>query len=89
MTVIKSAPTAAQNPSVYNSGKARAARGEEIAALSEELSHLDKFENDLKNKMQDRLKFMSAKNARLKNEELDRVEKDRLALQIKIARLQE
>jgi hypothetical protein len=68
---------------------AKKADGKKIAKLEQDLANLDKYENTVKNGMQDRLKFMSGKNACRKNKELDIIERRRLVLQTEIARLQE
>lgn len=63
-------------------------KGHKIAILQKKLLELDHFENNTKNGMQDRMKFMSGKNARKKDAELAKLAHDQDAIRAQIKRLQ-
>jgi carbohydrate-selective porin OprB len=62
--------------------------GRRIADLNREQKFLDSFDNTVKNRMQDRMKFMSAKNAMRHNAELERIEKMHESVRNEISSLQ-
>ena len=64
-------------------------KGHKIALLEKKLVELDQFENNTKNRMQDRMKFMSGKNARLKNAELEKLTREQDLIRAQIKGLQE
>lgn len=82
----------AQTQTKYISQKQKRAErkheGQRIAQLEHKLKTLDTFENGLKNHMQDRLKFMSAKYAMQKNAELTKLHQQKDALRSEIKKLQ-
>lgn len=63
--------------------------GHRIANLEKELKTLDQFEDVVKNRMQDRFKIMSGKNARCGQLTLDRLEERRMLIKTELNRLQE
>lgn len=65
------------------------AAGRNIARLERQLEQIDRFEDDIKHKMQDRLKFPSGKNAMRMNNELKEIDKLRGSVRAEIARLQD
>ncbi len=60
-----------------------------IATLEKLLAMLDKCEVELKNRMQDRMKFMSGKNAFRSDAQLTEIEKTRELIKIELRELQE
>lgn len=62
--------------------------GHAITSLKNELNCLQKYEKTLKHRMQDRLKFMSSKNALRLNTELTKLERQKDAVRDQISRLQ-
>jgi len=62
--------------------------GRRIADLNREQKMLDSFDNTVKNRMQDRMKFMSAKNAIRSKDELERIEKMQENIRTEVSRLQ-
>lgn len=76
-----------QSP-IMNKKGADKAVGRQIAKLEHDLAELDKFEDQIKHRMHDRMKFMSGKNARNVNRELDSVSKKQADLRVQIWQLQ-
>lgn len=68
---------------------AKKATGRRIAQLEKELKSLDEFDNATKTRMHDRMKFMSAKNARLKEARLDQIDKNQEAIKAELSELQQ
>lgn len=74
---------------VITTQREKKAVGKQIARLEQKLVDLDKFENDVKNNMQDRMKFMGGRNAKRKDRILDEVGHKQNAIRADLARLQE
>lgn len=64
-------------------------KGQKIAELQKDLKSVDTFEDGIKNRMQDRMKFMSGKNAFRENARLEQMYKERDAIRAQLAGLQE
>ncbi len=60
-----------------------------IAQLEKELKSLDAFDDTIKTRMQDRMKFMSAKNARREQSRLNQVCKSQEAIRAELSSLQQ
>lgn len=63
-------------------------KGRNIASLEYDLKKLDVFEKSIKNKMHDRMKFMSGRNAQRMEQEINLIEKKKEAIRREIALLQ-
>jgi hypothetical protein len=65
------------------------ATGQHMAKLQKELARLEIFEHDIKHRMQDRMKFMSSKNALRLEAELMKIDQQKSAVGLLISSFQQ
>jgi hypothetical protein len=81
--------SASRNYQCMQSQGTRSSNGQTISALKKDISNFEKYEKTIKYRMQDRQKFMSAKNAIRYSDELNKIDQRKGHIRAHIRSLQE